>query len=192
MFAYGQTGSGKTHTMLGDISHGGAITATSGLVPRIFDDLLAQMASRSAAAAAADDDADISTAVGSAIDALGTLTYDCHVSMLEIFNETITDLLQPENTNLQIREDALQGIHVENLSKRSVHAGVCLPHAPASVRYVSVCTRVNDHRRRLGVMREMPHGDATVAVFIYRKRSLACLLVITKLRSCGCPLGFVL
>lgn len=127
VFAYGQTGSGKTHTMLGDIGNGGAITATSGLVPRIFDDLLTQMASRSAAAAAADDDDDdrdgSSGAAGMA--APGTLTYDCHVSMLEIFNETITDLLQPENTNLQIREDAVQGIHVENLSKRCVHAGVC-------------------------------------------------------------------
>jgi len=119
--------------MLGDISHGGAITATSGLVPRIFDDLLTQMASRSAAAAVADDNADISIAAGGAMDAPGILTYDCHVSMLEIFNESITDLLQPENTNLQIREDALQGIHVENLSRRCVHAGVCLPHAPARV-----------------------------------------------------------
>ena len=56
--------------------------------------------------------------------------------MLEIYNESITDLLCPEWNNLQIREDVAQGTHVENLSQRRVHAGVppslfcCLPHMP--------------------------------------------------------------
>eukprot|EP00892_Ulva_mutabilis_P001652 jgi/Ulvmu1/11488/UM077_0037.1 len=108
--------------MLGDIGDGGAITAASGLVPRIFDDLLSQMASRSAAAAAAADDDDDTARAGGGAGQVGTFSYDCHVSMLEIYNETITDLLAPENTNLQIREDAVQGVHVENLSKYRVHA----------------------------------------------------------------------
>lgn len=122
VFAYGQTGSGKTHTMLGDIGDGGVITPASGLIPRIFDDLLTQMASRSAAAALATDDDDDTMEAGCGMDGPGTLSYDCHVSMLEIYNESITDLLAPENTNLQVREDAVQGIHVENLSKFKVHA----------------------------------------------------------------------
>lgn len=50
--------------------------------------------------------------------------HECHIGMLEIYNESITDLLCPEWTNLQIREDASQGTHVENLSQRRVHAGL--------------------------------------------------------------------
>lgn len=52
--------------------------------------------------------------------------HECHIGMLEIYNESITDLLCPEWTNLQIREDASQGTHVENLSQRRVHAGLAL------------------------------------------------------------------
>lgn len=108
--------------MLGDISNGGVITPASGLVPRIFDDLLSQMASRSAAAAVAADDDDDTIGAGGGMGGPGTLSYDCHVSMLEIYNETITDLLAPENTNLHVREDSVHGVHVENLSKFRVHA----------------------------------------------------------------------
>jgi hypothetical protein len=49
--------------------------------------------------------------------------HECHVGMLEIYNETVSDLLIPEFTNLLIREDAAQGMHVENLSLHRVHAG---------------------------------------------------------------------
>jgi Kinesin motor domain len=52
--------------------------------------------------------------------------HECHVGMLEIYNETVSDLLVPEFTNLLIREDAAQGTHVENLSSHRVNAGVVL------------------------------------------------------------------
>ncbi|CAK9206146.1 unnamed protein product [Sphagnum troendelagicum] len=42
-------------------------------------------------------------------------------SFLEIYNEQITDLLEPSSTNLQMREDARKGVYVENLSEVEVH-----------------------------------------------------------------------
>ncbi len=41
-------------------------------------------------------------------------------SFLEIYNEVLTDLLNPESTHLQIREDVKLGIYVEHLSEHTV------------------------------------------------------------------------
>jgi kinesin family protein 15 len=43
--------------------------------------------------------------------------------MLEIYNENITDLLNPNATNLQIREDIKRGCYVEDLSEHSIQNG---------------------------------------------------------------------
>lgn len=52
-----------------------------------------------------------------------SLRYSCRCSMLEIYNETITDLLNPAATNLQIREDQFKGCYVEGLSEVQVLNG---------------------------------------------------------------------
>jgi kinesin family member 15 len=44
--------------------------------------------------------------------------------MLEIYNEVITDLLNPTATNLQIREDIKRGCYVEGLSEQLIQNGV--------------------------------------------------------------------
>ncbi|KAL7593130.1 hypothetical protein Lser_V15G34581 [Lactuca serriola] len=49
------------------------------------------------------------------------LTYNCKCSFLEIYNEQITDLLDPSSTNLQLREDVKKGVYVENLTECEVH-----------------------------------------------------------------------
>ena len=54
------------------------------------------------------------------------LKQECLIGMLEIYNESITDLLCPDSTNLDIREDAAHGTHVNNLSQWRVHAGFAL------------------------------------------------------------------
>ena len=41
-------------------------------------------------------------------------------SFLEIYNEVLADLLNPESTHLQIREDVKLGIYVEHLSEHVV------------------------------------------------------------------------
>lgn len=47
----------------------------------------------------------------------------CKVSCLEIYQEVITDLLCPERTRLQLREDLRHGIYVDNLSEEVVNCG---------------------------------------------------------------------
>lgn len=53
----------------------------------------------------------------------------CKVSCLEIYQEVITDLLCPDRTRLQLREDLRHGIYVENLSEEVVTDGQLLPPA---------------------------------------------------------------
>ena len=50
----------------------------------------------------------------------------CKCSFLEIYQETITDLLNPAATRLQIREDAKTGTYVEGLSEAAVASGTLL------------------------------------------------------------------
>ena len=48
----------------------------------------------------------------------------CKCSFLEIYNETITDLLNPSETHLHIREAAGGTTYVENLSEEEVPSGL--------------------------------------------------------------------
>ncbi|KAF6172213.1 hypothetical protein GIB67_024835 [Kingdonia uniflora] len=103
MFAYGQTGSGKTYTMMGEIQEvDGQLNHDSGMTPRIFEYLFTRI--RAEEENRRDEN----------------LKYSCKCSFLEIYNEHITDLLEPSSTNLQLREDILKGVHVENLTEYEV------------------------------------------------------------------------
>ncbi|XP_037439555.1 kinesin-like protein KIN-12F isoform X2 [Triticum dicoccoides] len=103
VFAYGQTGSGKTDTMLGEISELGVKPGPEcGMTPRIFEFLIARI--RAEEESRRDEN----------------LKYNCECSFLEIYNEQITDLLDPSSTNLQLREDTRVGVYVENVTKREV------------------------------------------------------------------------
>ncbi|KAF8017774.1 hypothetical protein BT93_H2848 [Corymbia citriodora subsp. variegata] len=103
MFAYGQTGSGKTYTMMGDIYEvEGNLNKGCGITPRIFEYLLARIRE--------DEESRKEE----------KLTYSCKCSFLEIYNEQITDLLEPSSTNLQLREDMNKGVYVENLKEYKV------------------------------------------------------------------------
>ncbi|XP_030523084.1 kinesin-like protein KIN-12D isoform X2 [Rhodamnia argentea] len=103
MFAYGQTGSGKTYTMLGEIEDLELKPSTHrGMTPRIFEFLFARIQAEEESRR--DEQ----------------LTYNCKCSFLEIYNEQITDLLDPSSTNLLLREDVKKGVHVENLSEFEV------------------------------------------------------------------------
>ncbi|EYU37720.1 hypothetical protein MIMGU_mgv1a000013mg [Erythranthe guttata] len=102
MFAYGQTGSGKTYTMLGEIEELEVKPSPHrGMTPRIFEFLFARIRAESRR----DEQ----------------LKYNCKCSFLEIYNEQITDLLDPSSTNLMLREDMKKGVYVENLSEFEVH-----------------------------------------------------------------------
>ncbi|CAK0736757.1 hypothetical protein CVIRNUC_000798 [Coccomyxa viridis] len=102
IFAYGHTGSGKTFTMLGPQADGGQHCQMRGLTPRVFESLFQRIAELDKEAGA------------------GQRTVKCKCSFLEIYNETLTDLLSPaEGQHLQIREDASHGIYVENLCEEA-------------------------------------------------------------------------
>uniref|UniRef100_J3NEL5 Kinesin motor domain-containing protein n=1 Tax=Oryza brachyantha TaxID=4533 RepID=J3NEL5_ORYBR len=103
IFAYGQTGSGKTYTMLGEISELEVRPSPDrGMTPRIFEFLFARI--RAEEESRRDE----------------KLKYNCKCSFLEIYNEQITDLLDPSSTNLPLREDIRKGVYVENLTELEV------------------------------------------------------------------------
>ncbi|KAI3420727.1 uncharacterized protein J3R85_012533 [Psidium guajava] len=104
IFAYGQTGSGKTYTMWGPAQAllEDKLLNQQGLTPRILECLFARI-----------NEEQIKHADKQ-------LKYQCRCSFLEIYNEQITDLLDPNQRNLQIREDVKSGVYVENLSEESV------------------------------------------------------------------------
>ncbi|RHY25982.1 hypothetical protein DYB32_007963 [Aphanomyces invadans] len=94
IFAYGQTGTGKTYTMEGFNSSGGSLE-DRGIIPRaieqIFMHIQANMSAR--------------------------MRFLVRASYLQIYNESISDLLKPERNNLTIREDKKRGVFVEGLSE---------------------------------------------------------------------------
>jgi kinesin family protein 3/17 len=67
-------------------------------------------------------------------------------SYLQIYNESISDLLKPEKISLQIREDKKKGVFVESLSEWAVRSPsdiYTLLQRGASVR-ATACTKMND------------------------------------------------
>ncbi|CAA7028019.1 unnamed protein product [Microthlaspi erraticum] len=106
VFAYGQTGSGKTYTMWGPAN--GLLKEhlsgdQRGLTPRVFERLFARIKEEQVKHAERQ------------------LNYQCRCSLLEIYNEQITDLLDPSQKNLMIREDVKSGVYVENLTEEYVN-----------------------------------------------------------------------
>ncbi|KHN24042.1 Kinesin-like protein KIF15 [Glycine soja] len=102
VFAYGQTGSGKTYTMWGPANCLSDENDQQGLAPRVFQQLFERISEEQTKHSE------------------NQLSYQCHCSFLEIYNEQIMDLLDPSQKNLQIREDVKSGVYVENLTEEDV------------------------------------------------------------------------
>ncbi|XP_045495500.1 kinesin-like protein KIF13A isoform X4 [Colias croceus] len=96
IFAYGQTGSGKSYTMMGAPG-----PDEGGIIPRLCDALFERIAKQQSPPA---------------------LTYKVEVSYMEIYNERVHDLLDPETTrrSLRVREHAVLGPYVDGLSQLAV------------------------------------------------------------------------
>jgi len=108
IFAYGQTGSGKTWTM-----EGKPTPEHKGLIPRMVE------------------------AVFDAIeDSDEHLEFLVQISYLEIYMERIKDLLDSNNSNLRIRQNAQKGVFVDNISDPYVYSPEdifeCLEHGQMS------------------------------------------------------------
>ena len=129
IFAYGQTGSGKTHTMMGEIMDDDNLSENAGLIPRVFEALFSVISEK-------------------ASDEYG---YSVRCSFLEIYNEEITDLLDPSLTGLQIRDgDSSAGVYVQGLSERQVlNVDDVLDLIQAGSKNRSIAaTRMNDRSSR--------------------------------------------
>eukprot|EP01084_Bolivina_argentea_P227690 384573_1 len=130
LFAYGQTGSGKTYSMEGIIDPSGADRINEGLIPRmvrtLFDRIL-------------DDNS-------------ANFEYTLRVSFVEIYNEKLRDLLQPNGPDLKIREKqtGAKGVYIENVfapfvaSPEEVFDHLTNGHVNRSV----ASTRMNEHSSR--------------------------------------------
>lgn len=92
ILAYGQTSSGKSFTMQGDIKS----SSMKGLIPRIAEDIYLKLSN------------------------LGNIEFKTTVSVFEIYQEKIRDLLGTNNKNLSIRENQSQGVYVEGLEEINV------------------------------------------------------------------------
>ncbi|CAG9312444.1 unnamed protein product [Blepharisma stoltei] len=94
IFAYGQTGSGKTHTMMGLNIYD---TDTRGVIPRSVSQIFEAVESDG-----------------------GDIEYTIKCSMLEIYKETLKDLLDPQPLNLKIKQCPSKGIYVQGLTEVSI------------------------------------------------------------------------
>lgn len=86
ILAYGQTSSGKTHTMVGpDIED----PEKQGIIPRMVKTMFEKIEN------ASED-----------------IEFRVKISMVEIYNEKIKDLLDTTKTNLKIQQDNVKGIFI--------------------------------------------------------------------------------
>ncbi|CAH1153752.1 unnamed protein product [Phaedon cochleariae] len=95
IFAYGQTGSGKSYTMMGSQD-------SKGIIPRLCDSLFGLIAKQQSS----------------------ELSYKVEVSYMEIYNEKVHDLLDPQTNkqSLKVREHNVLGPYVDGLSQLAVTA----------------------------------------------------------------------
>lgn len=87
VFAYGATSAGKTHTMLGNPREPGMMMLT---LLDLFAEVAAQRSERA---------------------------FEIKCSFLEVYNENVRDLLQPDADYLDIREDPVRGMCVAGISE---------------------------------------------------------------------------
>ncbi|CAH8261150.1 unnamed protein product [Arabidopsis lyrata] len=105
VLSYGQNGSGKTYTMwgpAGSMLEDPSPKGEQGLAPRIFQMLFSEIQREKMKSGGKD------------------LNYQCRCSFLEIYNGQISDLIDQTQRNLKIKDDAKNGIYVENLTEEYV------------------------------------------------------------------------
>ena len=122
VLAYGQTGSGKTFTMQGDMSN----PLNHGIIPRMIDHVFEFIHSQEGS------------------------EFMIKVSMIEIYQEKIRDLLDLTRVNLPIREDSIKGIYVDGCSERYVGCPTDVYSAleTGSNNRAQAATNMNEHSSR--------------------------------------------
>ncbi|EGD78680.1 kinesin-Like protein [Salpingoeca rosetta] len=124
IFAYGQTGAGKSFTMVG-------YNANEGIIPRLTRDLFRETAisraspvgdAASSPARPSNNNNNNNNGPSGAPQGShsGGIEYQVTFSMLEIYNERITDLLSSAGGELKLRQHPKQGFYVQGLQKVAV------------------------------------------------------------------------
>ena len=93
IFAYGQTSSGKTYTMSGVLDN----PEHQGIIPRMINQVFSHIM--------------MSTS---------EIEYTVKVSMIEIYMEKVSDLIDCSRLNLNVREDKVMGVFIEDLTEHYV------------------------------------------------------------------------
>ena len=97
IFAYGQTGSGKSHTMTGPSISNIEDIELQGIIPRMVRTVFTRIEN------ASED-----------------IVFNVTVSMVEIYNERIKDLLDPTKDNLRIHEKAGKGVYLQDVTENYI------------------------------------------------------------------------
>lgn len=92
IFAYGQTGTGKTFTMLGNYLSNDSNDVTMGIIPRAVKQIFEECAEQ-----------------------FDEFDFEISVSFIQIYMEMIQDLLDPDNQEIRIREDLVNGVYVSGV-----------------------------------------------------------------------------
>lgn len=124
VFAYGQTGAGKTYTMQGDNT-----TAGMGMIPRSIELIFSRIARME----------------------LTGWKYEVSASFLEIYNENINDLLNPESgVRYDIFYNEGKGTTVSNLRIEPISSAQELMETmqAAHMNRAVACTNFNEHSSR--------------------------------------------
>ena len=122
VLAYGQTSSGKTYTMEGEVDKPGA----RGIIPRMIDHVFDHIYKNEG------------------------IEFILKVSMIEIYQEKIRDLIDLARVNLNIREDSIKGIYVDGVSEHYVARpnDILELLAMGSSHRAQAATNMNEHSSR--------------------------------------------
>jgi len=123
VLAYGQTSSGKTYTMQGEMG----LADTMGIIPRMIEHVFKFIKEQNSFS-----------------------EFTLKVSMIEIYQERIRDLLDVTRVNLPIREDSIKGIYVDGCSERYVASSKDVLDALelGSNNRAQAATNMNEHSSR--------------------------------------------
>lgn len=163
ILAYGQTGTGKTYTTEGWCES----LEYRGILPRVVEEVFSFVANAQKSGG----------------------YFTVRISYLQIYNEIISDLLNPEQSHLTIREDKKRGVFCPGLSEWDVRS---LQHVISLIRKGSAnraraATRLNDESSRSHALFTLivEQEDKQQGQLKIGKLNLVDLAGSERLRACG-------
>lgn len=162
IFAYGQTGSGKTFTMQGPMTEANLIDYNQrGLIPRTFEYLFECIRAEEEAAA---------------MDGSGR-EFLCKCSYVEIYNETIFDLLDMTGnaSTCSLREDIKRGVYIEGAKEEIINS-------PSEAYEVYERGSLNRHVAETSMNRESSRSHSVFTLFIQSKQRVGEIMDVRESR----------